>query len=80
MPLPDWPNACIRALSSNSPTMRGCTCCSLSHRSKRLRTTVSWPGTSNGASCRQAGKGPSRHCANAGVAKKLSPHSPSFWL
>ena len=78
--LAEWEAEQIRALSSNSPTMRGATACFSSQRKSGARKALSSPGMSSGAPSRQAGNSPLRSLATAGMARKATPHSPRGWL
>src|SRR5207249_9150582 len=73
--IPACPNAISSALSSNSLATRG-RMSSLSNR----RSAVLSVGSSMGAPPSECGKSRRQVRASAGVAKKVTPHSPSRWL
>ena len=79
-PRPSRPKAFIRALSSNSPTRRGCSWCLLNQWSSCWRTEDMGPWISIGAPCRHLGNGPCSWLRRAGAQKKLMALVPRAWL
>ncbi len=79
-PAPACPKALSRALSLNSPTMRGRTPWVPIHWSRARRSAVPCRGSSQGCPSSAAGNPPRRLRARGPDAKTDTPHSPRRWL